>query len=68
MLCENNDSENNVKILDLKDFEYIKSEVNSGVCNYEIRQGNEFKVEVEGPYNKEDLKYENIKIAARSYK
>ena len=55
---ENNDSENNVKTLDLKDFEYIKSEVNSGVCNYEIRQGNEFKVEVEGPYNKEDLKYE----------
>ena len=55
---ENNDSENNVKTLDLKDFEYIKSEVNSGVCNYEIRQGNEFKVEIEGPYNKEDLKYE----------
>ncbi|MFM2049453.1 MAG: hypothetical protein RI955_2001, partial [Bacteroidota bacterium] len=33
-------------------------EVNSGVCNYEIRQGNEFKVEVEGSYNKQDLKYE----------
>jgi Putative auto-transporter adhesin, head GIN domain len=55
---ENNDSENNIKTLDLKDFEYIKSEVNSGVCNYEIRQGNEFKVEVEGNYHKEDLKYE----------
>jgi phage shock protein PspC (stress-responsive transcriptional regulator) len=55
---ENNDSENNIKTLDLKDFEYIKSEVNSGVCNYEIHQGNEFKVEVEGSYHKEDLKYE----------
>lgn len=55
---ENSDSEDNVKTLDLKDFEYINSEVNSGVCNYEIRQGNEFKVEVEGSYNKEDLKYE----------
>jgi hypothetical protein len=55
---ENNDSENNIKTLDLKDFEYIKSEVNSGVCNYEIRQGNEFKVEVEGSYHKDDLKYE----------
>jgi phage shock protein PspC (stress-responsive transcriptional regulator) len=55
---ENNDSDNNAKTLELKDFEYIKSEVNSGVCNYEIRQGNEFKVEVEGSYNKNDLKYE----------
>ena len=55
---DDNNSENNVKTLDLKDFEYVKSEVNSGICNYEIRQGNEFKVEVEGSYNKEDLKYE----------
>jgi phage shock protein PspC (stress-responsive transcriptional regulator) len=55
---ENTDSDNNAKTLDLKDFEYIKSEVNGGVCNYEIRQGNEFKVEVEGTYNKGDLKYE----------
>jgi phage shock protein PspC (stress-responsive transcriptional regulator) len=55
---ENNESDNNAKTLELKDFEYIKSEVNSGVCNYEIRQGNEFKVEVEGTYNKDDLKYE----------
>ena len=55
---DDNNSENNVKTLDLKDFEYVKSEVNSGICNYEIRQGNEFKVEIEGPYNKEDLKYE----------
>ena len=55
---DNNDSENNVKTLDLKDFEYLKSKVNSGVCNYEIHQGNEFKVEVEGTYDKEDLKYE----------
>ncbi len=55
---ENNDSDGNIKTLDLKDFEYIKSEVNSGNCNYEIHQGNEFKVEVEGTYNKEDLKYE----------
>lgn len=55
---ENYDAENNAKMLNLKDFEYIKSEVNGGVCNYEIRHGNEFKVEVEGQYNKEYLKYE----------
>ena len=55
---DNDDSESSTKTLDLKDFEYINSEVNSSVCNYEIRQGNEFKVEVEGAYNKEDLKYE----------
>jgi phage shock protein PspC (stress-responsive transcriptional regulator) len=55
---ENNDSENNAKTLDIKDFEYIKSEVNGGVCSYEIRQGNEFKVEVEGTFNKDDFKYE----------
>jgi phage shock protein PspC (stress-responsive transcriptional regulator) len=55
---ENDDNEGNTRTLDIKDFEYIKSEVNSGVCNYEIRQGNEFKVEVEGSYDKGNLKYE----------
>ena len=55
---DDNNAENNAKTLDLKDFEYIKSEANSGVCNYEIRQGSEFKVEIEDQFNKEDLKYE----------
>jgi hypothetical protein len=55
---ENNDNENGSKTLDVKDFEFIKSEVNSGVCNYEIRQGNEFKVEIDGAYDKKELKYE----------
>jgi Putative auto-transporter adhesin, head GIN domain len=55
---ENNDNENGSQTLDVKDFEFIKSDVNNGICNYEIRQGNEFKVEVEGAYDKNELKYE----------
>ena len=55
---DDTDSENNIKTLNLKDFEYINSEAKSGICNYEIREGSEFKVEVEGSYDKDDLKYE----------
>ena len=55
---KNNDDEDNTQTLDIKDFEFINSDVNNGICNYEIRQGNEFKVEIEGNYSKEDLKYE----------
>ncbi len=55
---ENNDAENGLKSLDLKDFEFIKSDVNNGTCNYDIRQGNEFKVEIEGDFNKKEIKYE----------
>jgi phage shock protein PspC (stress-responsive transcriptional regulator) len=55
---ENNDNENGSQTLDVKDFEFIKSDVNNGICNYEIRQGNEFKVEIDGAYDKKELKYE----------
>ena len=55
---ENNNNEGNAKILDLKDFEFIKSDVNNGICNYDIRQGNEFKVEIDGAYSEKELKYE----------
>ncbi len=55
---ENNNNENGSQTLDVKDFEFIKSDVNNGICNYEIRQGNEFKVEVDGAYHKKELKYE----------
>jgi phage shock protein PspC (stress-responsive transcriptional regulator) len=55
---ENNDNEDGSQTLDVKDFESIKSEVNNGICNYEIRQGNEFKVEIDGAYDKKELKYE----------
>jgi phage shock protein PspC (stress-responsive transcriptional regulator) len=55
---ENNDNEDGSQTLDVKDFEFIKSDVNNGICNYEIRQGNEFKVEIEGAYDKKELKYE----------
>ncbi len=44
--------------LDVKDFEFIKSDINNGDANYEINQGNEFKVEIEGAYDKKTLKYE----------
>ena len=54
---ENNDNDGNSQILDVKGFEYIKSDVNNGNCNYDIHQGNEFKVEIEGAYDKKDLKY-----------
>ena len=54
---ENNDNDGNSQILDVKGFEYIKSDVNNGNCNYDIRQGNEFKVEIEGAYDKKELKY-----------
>lgn len=57
-LKNENDSENNITTLDLKNFEFIKSQVEGGICNYEIHQGSEFQVEVEGFYNKKDLKYE----------
>jgi phage shock protein PspC (stress-responsive transcriptional regulator) len=55
---ENDDNENGSQTLDVKDFEFIKSDVNNGICNYEIRQGNEFKVEIDGAYDKKELKYE----------
>ena len=55
---ENNNDEGSSQILDVKDFEFIKSDVNNGICNYDIRQGNEFKVEIEGTYSKKELKYE----------
>jgi phage shock protein PspC (stress-responsive transcriptional regulator) len=55
---ENNDNEDGSQTLDVKDFEFIKSDVNNGICNYEIRQGNEFKVEIDGAYDKKELKYE----------
>jgi hypothetical protein len=46
--------------LDVKDFEFIKSDVNNGASNYDIRQGNEFKVEIEGANDAQSLKYEVI--------
>jgi phage shock protein PspC (stress-responsive transcriptional regulator) len=54
----NDDNEGGSQTLDVKDFEFIKSDVNNGICNYDIRQGNEFKVEIDGAYNKKELKYE----------
>jgi phage shock protein PspC (stress-responsive transcriptional regulator) len=55
---ENDNNDGSSQTLDVKDFEFIKSDVNNGICNYEINQGNEFKVEIEGAYNKKELKYE----------
>jgi phage shock protein PspC (stress-responsive transcriptional regulator) len=55
---DNNDNEGSSQTIDVKDFEFIKSDVNNGICNYDILQGNEFKVEIEGEYNKKELKYE----------
>ncbi len=55
---ESNNNEGGSQTLEVKDFEFIKSDVNNGICNYEIRQGNEFKVEIEGAYDKKELKYE----------
>jgi hypothetical protein len=53
-----NENSDGSQTLDVKDFEFIKSDVNNGVCNYEINQGNEFKVEIEGAYDRKSLKYE----------
>jgi len=65
LICTNrffkteNENSDGSQTLDVKDFEFIKSEVvNNGVCNYEINQGNEFKVEIDGVYDSKSLKYE----------
>ena len=54
---ENDDNDGSSQTLDVKGFEYIKSDVNNGNCNYDIHQGNEFKVEIDGAYDKKELKY-----------
>jgi hypothetical protein len=53
-----NENSDGSQTLDVKDFEFIKSDVNNGTSNYDIRQGNEFKVEVDGANDSQSLKYE----------
>ncbi len=64
LICTNrilkteNENSDGSQTLDVKDFEFIKSDVNNGTSNYDIRQGNEFKVEVDGANDSQSLKYE----------
>ncbi len=58
ILTSEDENSDGSRTLEVKGFEFIKSDVNSGIINYDIRQGNEFRVEVDGAYDTESLKYE----------
>ncbi len=46
-----------IQTLDIKGFEYVKTDGKDGTCNVIIRQGGEFKVEVGGVDNLDQIKY-----------
>lgn len=46
-----------IRTLDVKGFEYIKTDGKDGSCNVIIRQGGDFKVEIGGVDNLDQIKY-----------